>query len=66
MLRLLGMFGFTGGFLMISPALRQTVLEWANAVALFAQQHSPYSYAGVAILVFGAMTITLLSGQSSH
>jgi hypothetical protein len=66
MLRLLGIFGFTGGFLVISPALRQTVLEWANAAALFAGQHSPYSYIGVAILIFGTMTVALLSGQTSR
>ena len=66
MMRILGLFGFTGGFLVISPALRQTVLDGANSVAVFAEQHSPYSYAGVAILVFGGVTLTLLSGQSAR
>ena len=63
MTRLLGMFGFTGGFLVISPAMRHTILDVAAVVGTFVENHSPYSYIGVAVLVFGGVTLTLLSGS---
>ncbi|PWU02664.1 MAG: hypothetical protein C5B51_20395 [Terriglobia bacterium] len=66
MTRILGLFGFTGGFLIISPSLRQTVLDACYGAAAFAEQHSPYSYVGAVILVFGGVTMTLMSGQNSR
>lgn len=64
MTRLLGLFGFTGGFLIISASLRETLLDLANSGLIFVQAHSPYSYAGIVLVVFGLVTITLVSGSN--
>jgi len=58
------MFGFTGGFLIISPQLRQAVMDAFANTALFVQDHSPYSYVGIVLLAFGGVTITVVSGSS--
>ena len=64
MARVLGLFGFTGGFLIISPQLRQTLLDAAGSGLAFVQSHGPYSYIGIALLAFGGVTITLVTGSS--
>lgn len=64
MARALGLFGFTGGFLVISPQLRQVLVDLANGSAAFVQSHSPYSYVGLALLAFGGVTVTLVSGST--
>jgi hypothetical protein len=58
------MFGFAGAFLMISPDLRNSVLDAVNFATIFVQQYSPYSYFAAAVLVFGGATFTLRTGQS--
>lgn len=63
MARVLGLFGFTGGFLMISPNLRQTLMDSMANSASFVEHHSPYSYIGIVLLVFGGVTVTLVSGS---
>jgi hypothetical protein len=63
MARALGLFGFTGGFLVISPELRQTLVDLANSGMIFVQSHSPYSYAGIALVAFGGVTVTVVSGS---
>lgn len=64
MSRALGLFGFTSGFLMISPSLRQTLVDVGGGTYGFIQQYAPYSYAGVALVAFGAVTLILVSGSS--
>ncbi len=64
MARVLGLFGFTGGVLIISPQLRQTLMEAAGSSLSFVQSHSPYSYIGLVVLAFGGVTITLVTGSS--
>jgi len=66
MTRILGLFGFTGGFLLISPDLRQTVLAGASSLTVFADQHSPYSYIALVLLVFGGITLSLQTGQGTR
>jgi hypothetical protein len=51
MARILGVFGFTGGFLMISPDLRQGLLAGIHFADSFLQNYSPYSYLAVAVIV---------------
>jgi hypothetical protein len=60
------MFGFAGAFLMISPDLRNTVLDGVNFATVFVQQYSPYSYFAAAVLLFGGATFSLRTGQSSR
>ena len=64
MTRVIGLFGFAGAFLMISPALRNTVLDAVNISMVVIEQYSPYSYFAAAALVFGGATIALRTGQS--
>lgn len=64
MARVLGLFGFTGGFLVISPQLRQALVDLAGSGATFVQNHSPYSYVGLALVAFGGVTVTLVSGSN--
>ena len=66
MARALGLFGFTGGFLIISPQLRQTLMDAASGSLMFVQNYSPYSYVGIVLLAFGGVTVTLVSGSSSR
>lgn len=64
MTRALGVFGFTGGFLIISPAMRQMVMDGVSGSLGLLQQYSPYSYLGVVLVVFGGVSLTLVSGSS--
>lgn len=64
MTRALGIFGFTGGFLLISPAMRQMVTDGVSGGLGLLQQYSPYSYVGVVLVVFGGVSLTLVSGSS--
>jgi hypothetical protein len=64
MARALGIFGFTGGFLVISPALRQTLVEASSSGLAFIHNYSPYSYIGLVAVGMGAVALTLVSGSS--
>lgn len=63
MARALGLCGFTGGFLIISPNLRQIVLDAFGRSVDFVQNHGPYSYLGIVVAVFGLVSLTLVSGS---
>jgi hypothetical protein len=55
MLRALGIFGLLGGFLIISPAFRETLMgDLASGLDRMAQ-NSPWSYVGA-----GVLTLVLL------
>jgi len=64
MARALGLFGMTGGFLAISPQLRQTLADGAMSSLGLVQQYSPYSYIAVVLAVFGGVSAVLVSGSS--
>jgi len=49
----------TGGFLMISPKLREQVAMGFNFTATTMNDYSPFSYIGAAIAVFAFLTIGL-------
>jgi len=66
MARAVGLFGFTGGFLVISPQLRQSLLDGLGRGVDLAQQYSPYSYAGIALAVLGGVALVLISGSSAR
>lgn len=63
MARVLGVFGFTGGFLIISPNLRQVVLDGFGSSLNFVQTYSPFSYVGIVVAVFGLVSLTLVTGS---
>lgn len=52
-LTMFGLFGLGGGFLIISPGLRQSLFDAADRGQLFLQAKQPYSYIalGVALVL---------------
>jgi len=64
MTRALGLFGFTGGFLIISPSMRQTLMDAGSISLGLLQNYAPYSYVGLGILALGGVAMTLASGSS--
>ncbi len=57
MARLLAIFGFGGGFLALSPRLREDTLEALSGQLDMLARHSPYSYAAVA--AFGLVSMLI-------
>jgi hypothetical protein len=58
------LFGFTGGFLVISPQLRQTLTDGALSGLGLVHEYSPYSYIAVVLAVFGGASWVLVSGSA--
>jgi hypothetical protein len=65
MARILGVFGFTGGFLLISPDLRERIVAGIHITDGFLQNYSPYSYLAVGMMVFGGVSLGLLTAKSA-
>lgn len=59
MLRAFGSCGLGIIFLLISPALRESVMNTIAAVGKQIQIYSPFSYVGIAIAVVGILMILL-------
>ena len=57
MLRAFSLLGMTGGFLIISPGLRETILTGFAQAAAGLDRYSPYSYIIVAIALLGGLMI---------
>ena len=64
MVRALGLCGFTGGFLMIAPKLRENLFDAGMGGVAFVQSHSPYSYVVLGVVALGGLTVTLASGSA--
>jgi len=58
MLRACSLLGLASGFLVISPALRGTVLNGIAQTAAGLEKYSPYSYAGVGLALVGILMLT--------
>jgi hypothetical protein len=59
MLRALGSCGLGIIFLIISPALRETVMKCIDAISKEIQVYSPFSYFGIAIAILGVLMLCL-------
>jgi hypothetical protein len=57
MIRGLSLTAMAGSFLMISPNLRNTVLDGYAQAGLTMDAHSPYSYIGLGVAVLGALMV---------
>jgi len=57
--RLIALVGFGGGFLMISPNLREGVGNVFDVVSNSMNEYSPFSYIGAAIFIFGLLTLSM-------
>jgi len=63
MARAISLFGFSGGFLMLSPKLRQSLADSMQGGVQSLDQNSPWSYVGVGVLMVLAFLVFL--GRSS-
>ena len=66
MTRFLGIIVFSGGFLMISPSLRDSAMGVLSALADFTSSYSPYSYILLVLVALGGITLTLRTGQTAR
>lgn len=64
MLRMCSLFGMAGGFLIISPELRGTVLNGIAQAAAGLAKYSPYSYAVVALALLGGLMAAFRKGSA--
>ncbi len=64
MIRAIGIFGFAGGFVLLSPALRDALGQAALQSTAYLNAHSPYSYIGVVAAAFGIMALLARSATS--
>lgn len=56
------MLGLGGGFLMISPKLRQDLTNGLGSVTHQMELYAPYSYIGGVVVVLMALAISLYRG----
>ena len=57
MARMIGIFGFGGGFLLLSPNLRELVGHGIDGAAAAMNDYSPFSYVAAAIGIFALLTL---------
>jgi len=50
-----GLVGLSGGFLMISPPLRESLMDVCDHGQQILQAHQPYSYVGLGALMLVAL-----------
>jgi hypothetical protein len=58
MLRACSLLGLAFAFLIISPPLRETVLDGIAQTAAAVVRYSPYSYIGLGLALLGALMLT--------
>jgi len=63
---MIGLIGMAGGFLVISPGMRQTGLDGGLKLATYLDSHSPYSYILVTMAMVGAMILLARSMKVKH
>ncbi len=66
MVRAVCLIGMTGGFLAISPKLRDSVVDTFAMASTGLEQHSPYSYVGVGVAVLVGLIIMLNRGSAAR
>jgi hypothetical protein len=59
MIRFVSIGGMTGGFLVISPALRGHVLKGYSILVDTLNDWSPWSYIAIGVVIFISLTIEL-------
>jgi len=66
MTRFLGLVVFSGGFLVISPSLRESAMGVIDTITAYTHVYSPYSYIVMAVGVLAGITLTLRTGQTAR
>ena len=64
MLRACSLVGLASGFLIISPGLRETLLNGIAQAAAGLDKYSPYSYAAVALALLGCLVAAFSNGAA--
>ena len=64
MLRACSIVGLASGFLIISPGLRESMLNGLAQVAAGLDKYSPYSYAAVALALLGGLVAAFSKGTA--
>jgi hypothetical protein len=64
MVRACSLIGLASGFLIISPGLRETLLNGIAQAAAGLDKYSPYSYAGVALALLGGLVAAFSKGTA--
>jgi hypothetical protein len=59
MTRLISIVGMSGGFLMISPKLRDCVSHILDVCSLSMNDYSPFSYIAAAVGIFSLFTMVM-------
>ena len=57
MIRTIGLIGLAGGFLVISPPMRQAALQAGLSTGACLDKYSPYSYAAVTAAILGVLIL---------
>jgi hypothetical protein len=63
-LRILSLSGLAGGFLLISPTLREDLTFYLGAFVGEVDKYSPYSYVGLAFAVIGIFMMSLVRSSA--
>ena len=66
MIRACSLVGLASGFLIISPALRGTLLNGLAQAAAGLDKYSPYSYAIVALVLLGGLMADFAKGSAAR
>jgi len=64
MVRAFCLIGLTGGFLAISPSLRDSVLDTIAQASTGLEEHSPYSYVGLGTAIFVSLLYYFSRGHA--
>ena len=64
MVRAFCLIGMMGGFLAISPPLRDSVLDTFSQAAIGLEDHSPYSYVGLGVAIFVGLLFYFSRGSA--
>ena len=65
LIRIISLLGMTGGFLLISPSLRGTVMFGLSRMMLEMAKYSPYSYIVLALAI-GCGTVMSLAAPKAQ
>jgi hypothetical protein len=66
MIRTMGFVAMAGGFLIISPGMRQGGFEAGLKMAAYLDNHSPYSYIAIAAAMAGMLILLARSAGVKH
>ena len=66
MVRAIGLIGMTGGFLAISPALRESVAETLSQASMTLEEHSPVSYIALGAVLFVGLLYYFSRGTAAR